>query len=132
MKRATVGSVFGELRKTRSLTMLDVATKSGLSETLVWNIEHDRPVRWETVHRVLAKALRVGASNDQYQRIQELWIKARQEKSTAMRESSGKHKIPAHAIEATRKFRILVRNLNEDAARKILAAAERSARALRG
>lgn len=131
MKRETVGGIFGEIRAAKHLTMADTASRAGLSETLIWNVEHDRPVRWETVHRILSKAFRMGTSNEKYQRIRELWIRSRQEKAGTIAEDYGKPKLPAHAIEATRKFRNLVRDLNEDTARKILAAAERSARSLR-
>jgi transcriptional regulator with XRE-family HTH domain len=131
MKRESVGSIFGELRAGRNLTMADAASKSGLSEALIWNVEHDRPVRWETVHRILVRAFRMGSSNEKYQRIRELWLKSRQEKASGIADNHSKRKLPAHAIEATRKFRNLVRDLNEETARRILAAAERSARSLR-
>ena len=107
--------------------MEGVAVKSGLSDSLVWKLEHDRRVRWETIHIVLTKAFHLKPSSDEYQRFHDLWIKDRMEKAETMPPDSNKLKLSKHAVEVTRKFRNLVRDLNKADAKKVLAAAERAA-----
>lgn len=131
MKR-TVGDLFAALRAKKNLTMLDSGLKAGLSEPVVWKLENNRPVRWETVHAILSKSFKIRASSEEYQEIHAAWLRQRQERADGMAEDANKRKLSTHAAAAVRKFRDLVRDLDEDQTKKVLSAARRSAAAVRG
>lgn len=130
MKKQTIGRTFAGIRAEKKMTMLQIATKCGLSETVVWHLEHDWPVRWETVHLILTVAFNIHPGSEKYQAMNLLWLKHRQEKAESQSESHGKNVLTKHATEATRKFRNLVRDLDPASAKKVLAAATRAAKSL--
>jgi hypothetical protein len=130
MKKQTIGKMFAEMRAEKKMTMLQIAVKCGLSETVVWHLEHDWPVRWETVHLILTVAFHIHHGSEKYQAMNLLWLKHRQEKAESQPENHGKNGLTKHVTEATRKFRNLVRDLDPASAKKVLAAATRAAKAL--
>lgn len=127
MKKRTLGMLFGEMRAASELSMLAVGEKCGLSESTVWKVERDRPVRWETVHLILAKAFNIRPLNDEYQAFNLLWMKQHAETANAQPEGHASKTLSKHAVEATRKFRNLVRDLDPAETKTVLAAAQRSA-----
>lgn len=110
--------------------MLAVATKCDVSETVIWKLEHDKPVRWETAHLILSIALKIRPGSEAYQDMHALWLKQRQEMAEAQTHEFGTQKLSKHAVEAGRKFRNLVRDLDPVQTRKVLAAAARAAKNL--
>jgi hypothetical protein len=126
--KTTLGQEFGKLRNRQSVTMLEAGIRSKLSESVIWKIEHDSPVRWETVHAVLVHALRCRQGTEEYQAFHALWLKQRQQLADARPEDAGTPTLSKHAVEACRKFRILIRDMDEEQTRKTLGAAMRYAR----
>jgi len=131
MRKSTdsLGTNFMALRVEAGYTMLELSKKAGMSEATVWKIEHDRPVRWETVH-ALIRVLRITAKTPRYQQFHQQWLNLRQKTAAAKPEGFWKHTLSPHAINATDKFRNLVRDLSPEDTTKVLAAATRSARTL--
>lgn len=130
MKKQTLGSVFGEIRREKRLTMAEIANKCGVHESTVSNIERNRSIRWETVHLVLSIGVNIQPGSQTYQSCHLLWLKGRQEKAEAQPEKFASKAMTKHAVEATRKFRMLIRELDPKATSKVLAAAARVARSL--
>ena len=130
MKRKTLGQVFAEIRADKSLTMLETALKCGSSEAVVWKLERDRPVRWESVHIIVTIAFKISPRSEKYQTLHLLWLKARQERAEAQPEKLNKRLLSKHGVEATRKFRILIHELDPVQVRQVLAAAQRAAQRL--
>lgn len=128
MKKTTLGRIFGELRAAKSVTMLEAAVKARLSESVIWKIEHDSPVRWETVHAALHHALGCHPGMESYAAMHALWLAQRQKLAEARPEDAGVKTLSKHAVEACRKFRILIRDMDQDQTRRTLAAAMRYAR----
>ena len=127
MKNKTLGEAFADLRGKSHMAMLDVANHCDLSEAVVWKLENDRPVRWETVHLILTQALEVKPESAKYQAIHRLWLAQRQEHADAKTPEHAAKTLSKHAVEATRKFRNLIRELDPAQARKVLAGAQRAA-----
>ena len=125
--KKTVGSEFEAIRIAKSMTMLDVAKKCDVSESVVWKVAHDWPVRWETIHLILKVAFRVTPKAEAYREMQALWLKARQERAEALPESHGKQLLSKHATEASRKFRMLIRDMAPGDVKAVLDAAKRAA-----
>lgn len=114
------------LRASAGLTLLDAGIKSGLSESAVWKIEHEKPVRWESVHAA-ATTYCLKPSDDVYQTIHHLWLQQRNQLSENKPDGTGKRLLSKHGVEASRKFRILIRSLDPEQTKKVLAAAVRAA-----
>jgi len=130
MAKITLGSKVAELRAKKHLTMAEIGNKCDLSEASYWKVERDRSVRWETVHLVAVVAFKLKPSSEEYMELHALWLKKRQEMAESQKPDFATSKLSKHAVEAGRKFRILIRDLDETQTRKVLAAASRSARAL--
>ena len=130
--KKTLGQLFATLRGEKGITMIDAALKCDLSESVVWKVEHDRPVRWETVHLILTTALKIRQSNPTYQTAHFLWLEQRNKRANQQSPEAGNKTLPKHAVEATRKFRNLVRDLDPAGTKQVLAAAEWSALILSG
>lgn len=130
MAKTTLGSKVAELRAERSLTMADIGKLCDISEASYWKVEHDRSIRWETVHLISVVAFKLKPASDQYQALHALWLKNRQTMAESQTPDFATSKLSKHAIEAGRKFRILIRDLDETQTRKVLSAATRSARSL--
>ena len=130
MKKKTMGQLFAQIRIGNYLTMREIANKCDISESVVWKVEHDWPVRWETVHLVLTVALNVISGSEKYQAMHLLWLKSRQEAVESRPDQCGKKSLSKHGVEATRKFRILIHDLDPVQTKKVLAAATRAARSL--
>lgn len=123
MENKTLGQQFAEIRAKLGVPMLDISIACNLSEAAVWKLEHDCPVRWETVHLILAVALEIDPESKIYKTMNQLWLKQRQERAMARTPDAGISMLSKHAVEATRKFRNLVRDLSPADARKVLAGA---------
>jgi transcriptional regulator with XRE-family HTH domain len=129
--KKTLGQVFAELRENSGLSLLAIGSKCGLAEATVWKLENDRPVRWETAHLILTVALKIKPGNPVYQNLNQLWLKQRQEKAEALPPESGSKTLSKHAVEASRRFRNLIRDLDPASTKKVLAAATRAASGLK-
>lgn len=127
MKNKTLGEAFADLRGKSHLAMLDVANHCDLSEAVVWKLERDRPVRWETVHLILTQGVNVPVGSAKYQAMHKLWLAQRQEHAEAKTPEHAAKTLSKHAVEATRKFRNLIRELDPAMTRKVLAGAQRAA-----
>lgn len=112
------------------MTMAHIASKCGVHESTVSNVERDRPIRWETVHLVLSVGVNIQPGSQVYQTMHLLWLKQRQERAESQSEEHASKTLAKHAVEATRKFRELVRDLDPEQTRKVLAAAQRAGRSL--
>lgn len=130
MKKKTLGQVAAGIRAEKHLTMLETANKCDLSEAVIWKLETDKPVRWETVHTIVSVAFNLHPHDATYQTIHYLWLKQRNEKSEALPPASNSRLLSKHGVEATRKFRLLIRELDPAQTKKVLAAAQRAARSL--
>ena len=130
MRKQTTGEKFAAIRRQHGATMIQIALKCGLSETVVWHLEHNLPIRWETVHSILTVGLGIPQGTRDYESMHALWLKERQERAESKPEAAGKRALSKHATEATRKFRNLVRDLDPVQTKKVLMAAEKSARSL--
>ena len=126
--KKTLGSAFGEIRREKGMTLAEVGLKCGVHESTVCNVERDRPIRWETVHLVLTKGMKIKSGSAVYQSCHELWLKQRAEVAASHPEDFAAKTLSKHATEAVRKFRNLVRELDPEQTKKVLAAAQRSAR----
>lgn len=122
----TIGTRFAEIRSKKGMTMIGTAEKCGFAESTVWKIENDRPVRWETVHMALG-AFRVKPTHAEYHEFHELWLAQRKEMANRRPVGASKKKLSKHGVEATRKFRILIRNMTPAKTRKVLLAAQKAA-----
>jgi hypothetical protein len=125
--KKTLGQLFAGVRESNGLTMIDAALKCDLSESVVWKVEHDRPVRWETVHLLLTIALKIRKSDPTYQTAHFLWLEQRNKRADLQSPEANSKTLTKHAVEATRKFRNLVRDLDPLQTKTVLAAAQRSA-----
>ena len=130
MKKQNTGEKFAEIRRQHGATMSQIAVKCGLSETVVWHLEHNLPIRWETVHTIMTVGLSIPQGTRDYEAMHALWLKERQERAEAKPEKANKKALSKHATEATRKFRNLVRDLDPAQTKKVLMAADRTARSL--
>lgn len=130
MRKQTTGGKFAEIRSKHGSTMVQISTKCGLSETAVWHLEHNLPIRWETVHSILTVGLGIPQGTRDYEAMHALWLKERQERAESKPETAGKRALSKHATEATRLFRNLVRDLDPEQTKKVLMAAKRAAKSL--
>lgn len=110
------------------MTMAEIADKCGVHESTVSNVERDRSIRWETVHLVLSVGVNIQPGSKAYQSCHLLWLKGRAEKAESHPDSFGAKTMTKHGVEATRKFRNLIRDLDPAQTKKVLAAAQRAAR----
>ena len=129
--KKTIGQAFGELRADRGLTMQEVADRCGLVLTTVSKIERDKPTRWETVHLAISAGMDIKPGQSKYKALHKLWLKHRAEKAESHAPGFGSKTLTKHAVEATRKFRILIRELNPAQTKVVLDAAQRSARRIK-
>lgn len=130
MERQNIGRKFADLRRRANKTMLAVSEECGLSETVVWHLEHNWPIRWESVHAILTMGLGIPQGTRDYEAMHALWLKDRQDRAEKSPASKGKRTLSKHAVEATARFRDLVRNLNPEQTKKVIRAAERAAKSL--
>lgn len=130
MKKQTLGSAFGEIRREKGMTMAEIGKRCGVHESTVSNVERDRPIRWDTVHLVLSVGVNIQPGSQTYQSCHLLWLKQRAEKAESHSDSFGAKVMTKHATEATRKFRILIRELDPAQTKKVLVAAQRAAKSL--
>lgn len=107
--------------------MLAVATKAGVAETTVWKVENGLSVRWETLHLLLTTALGVQAGTDRYQGMHALWMAQRKEMAEKQGDDFAKKRLPAEAVTAVSKFRSMVRDMDPQNIKRVLAAAQRAA-----
>lgn len=122
----TIGQAFGELRSDRGLTMQEVADRCGLVLTTVSKIERDKPTRWETVHLALSAGMNIKPGQVKYKALHKLWLVHRAEKAESHAPGFGSKTLTKHAVEATRKFRILIRELNPAQTKTVLDAVKRA------
>lgn len=127
MKKATLASVFADLRSKKGLTMLEIANKCDISEASVWKLESGRSVRWETVHLILSVVFNIQAGSKDYDQFNRLWLARRQEMAEAQPPDFGVSKLSKHAAQAVKKFRTLVYDMDEASVKKVLTAATRAA-----
>lgn len=128
MKKMTLPKAFAELREAKGMTLIQIAKKCDLAESTIWKIENGRSIRWETVHLVLAIAFNVQPGTSAYESFNHLWQAERQKMAEAQGEDFAVQKLSSHAAGAVKKFRDLVRDLDETTTRKVIAAATRAAR----
>lgn len=128
--KLTLGKVFDQLRNERHATQAGIASACNFSESCVWKLSHDWPTRWETVHVALTVGLHIAPGTEPYETCHLLWLKQRQERAESQPEKFAAKAMTKHAVEATRKFRILIKDLDPESAKKVLAAATRAARSL--
>lgn len=131
MKKLTISSAFAELREREGLSFLAIANKCDISEAVVWKLESDRSVRWETVHLILSVAFNIQPGSEKYDQFNRLWLKDRQERAESQPADHAARKLSKHAANAVKKFRTLIHDMDEPSAKKVLAAAERAADKLR-
>lgn len=130
MAKKTIGVAFGELRAKSRMTMLEIGKRCGLTESTISKIECEKPVRWETVHLALSVGMNIQPGSDSYQACHLLWLKQRADRAESHEPGFASKTLTKHGVEATRKFRELIRDLDPDQTKKVLAAARRAARSL--
>jgi len=130
MAKKTIGGAFGEMRAEIRMTMFEIGNRCGLTESTISNIERDKPVRWETVHLALSVGMNIHPGSIGYQACHSLWLKARAERAESHTPEFGRKTLTKHGVEATRKFRQLIHDLDPAQTNKILASATRAARSL--
>lgn len=130
-KTTNFSAEFSALREKSKLTMLEAGQKCDLAESTVWKAEHGHSVRWETVHLILAIAFKVKPDSPEYSSLHSLWLQQRQEKAMKIAPGHATKKLSKDAVEAVRKFRILIRDMKPADMKKTLAAAQRAAKGLR-
>lgn len=121
-----LGEVIAGIRATNALTMLEIALKCDLSEAVVWKLENNRPVRWETVHTIVSVAFNIQPHEAIYQTIHHLWLGQRNEKAKEISPALNKQLLSKHGVEACRKFRILIRDLDPAQTKEALMGAEKA------
>lgn len=126
MDKPTLSNTFSALRAERHITLLAIANKCNLAETTVYKVERGLSVRWETLHVILAVGLNIQAGTTAYESFHRLWMQQRQDMAESMPEDHATKKLSKTAATATKKFRDLVRDLDEASIRRALAAAKRS------
>lgn len=107
--------------------MLHLGERCGLAESTVWKVEHGHPVRWETVHLLLVVGMRIMAESPIYAEMHSLWLRQRQDLAMRIGPGHNAKRLPKAAVEAVRKFRILIRDMEPAAMAKVLRAAQRQA-----
>ncbi len=128
MKKITLGMKVAQLRENLDLTMLEVGKLCDISESTYWKVEHDRSVRWETVHLVAVAGFQISPHHPDYQELHALWLEKRQEMAQSHTPNFAARTLSPHAVEACRKFRNIIRDMDEDQARLVLLGAELVAR----
>lgn len=123
MPKKTIGKFFGEVRLKKSLTLREIGERAGLTESAMSKIERDMPVRWETVHLALSVGMNIQPGSESYQAFHLLWLKQRADKAESHKPGFASKNLTKHGVEATRKFRILIRDLNPEQTKKVLMAA---------
>ena len=93
-------------------------------------LEFGLSVRWETLHIIFVVGLNIQAGTTVYESLHRLWMQQRQDMAEARPEDHATKKLSKHAASAIRKFRFLIRDLDEPAVQKILSAASRKAATL--
>jgi len=127
MAKITLGSKVAQLRGERGFTMLEVGHLCDISESTYWKVENDRSVRWETVHLVAVAGFKISPHHPDYQELHALWLDKRQEMAHSQTPDFAARTLSKHAVEAGRKFRNLVRDLNKKQTLLVLSAAELAA-----
>ena len=120
--KKTLGRVVAGIRRKNALTMLETALKCDLSETVVWKLEKDRPVRWETVHTILSLAFNIHSHEALYQTVHHLWLEQRNKKAEEISPLLNERLLSKHGVEATRKFRKVIHGMSREKTKKVLEA----------
>lgn len=130
MKTPTLAGEFDALRKSRKLTLLQIANLCDLNETTVHKVSSGRTVRWETLHLILAIGMGVQPGTTVYESIHRLWMRQREEIASANTKTKGSKTSPKYELAAVRKFRKLIKGRDERETRLIFAAASKRASSL--
>lgn len=126
MKKATLGQTFAALRAERHLTLLAIALACDIAETTVLKVEAGRPVRWETLHLILSVGMGIHIGTEKYEEFHRLWLMARAEMAESKTDDHAKKALPKHSAAAVKKFRSLIRDLDEKETRRVMAAVSRA------
>jgi transcriptional regulator with XRE-family HTH domain len=132
MKKATLSGSFSALRADRKMTLLAVANACDLAETTVLKVESGKSVRWETLHLLLSVGLRVLPGTERYDEFHRLWLMHRAELAESKPPDHSRKKLNPKAADAVKKFRTLIRDLDDTAVTKVLAAATNAAAKVKG
>lgn len=130
MKTPTLAGQFNTLRKSRSLTLLQIANLCDLNETTVHKVSSGRTVRWETLHLILSVGMGVQPGTTDYESMHRLWMRQREEIAATNTKEKGSKAAPEHESAAVRKFRKLIKDRDERETRLIFAAASKRASSL--
>jgi transcriptional regulator with XRE-family HTH domain len=126
MKKATLAKSFAALRAERGLTLMEVANSCDLAQTTVLKVEAGRSVRWETLHLILTVGMNVLPGSEKYEAFHRLWLMHRAEIAEGQAPDFSAKKLSKHAAAAMKNFRALIRDLDEVAVEKVLAAATKA------
>jgi transcriptional regulator with XRE-family HTH domain len=126
MKKETLASAFAEARNKAGLTMLGMAMKCDVAETTVWKVEKGKSVRWETVHLILTVALRIKQGTEEYQKFQDLWLADRRKMAAKQSPEFATKQMSPHAETAVRRFRKIVRDMDEESTEKLMRSIDRA------
>jgi transcriptional regulator with XRE-family HTH domain len=126
MKKETLASAFAEARNKSGLTMLGMAMKCDVAETTVWKVEKGKSVRWETVHLILTVALRIKQGTEEYQKFQDLWLADRRKMAAKQSPEFATKQMSPHAETAVRRFRKIVRDMDEESTEKLMRSIDRA------
>lgn len=124
MSKQTLGSRFKEIRLEKKLFQHQIGKPAKLSESVVWHVEHDWSVRWETVHLLITKGMKIKKTSDEYAELHALWVLGQAKKADAAPATKGKQLMSKHATEGVTRFRNLIRNLKPEEVRDIIQAVE--------
>lgn len=127
MKTPTLARDFEALRKSKSLTLLQIANLCDLNETTVHKVSSGKSVRWETLHIILAVGMKVYPGTPDYESMHRLWLKQREDIAAGNTKDKGSKKSPEHEDAAIRAFRKIIRGRDAATVKLILAAARRNA-----
>ena len=122
MKKATLAKSFAALRAERGLTLMEVANSCDLAQTTILKVEAGRSVRWETLHLILTVGMNILPGTEKYEAFHRLWLMHRADIAEAQTPDFSAKKLSKHAAAAMKKFRALIRDLDEVRVAKIMAA----------
>lgn len=128
MKIPTLASEFTRIRKEKDLLLWEIGEACDLNETTVHKVGSGRPVRWETLHLILAIGMKIPPGTTEYESMHRLWLKQREEIALKNTPAKGTKTSPKHEVAAVQTFRRLIAGMDEKSVKAVLTAAKRRAR----
>ncbi len=131
MKQPSLSSDFNALRKSKHLTLLEIANLCDLNESTVHKVGSGKTVRWETLHLILSVGMKVYPGTTEYESIHRLWILQRENIAAGNTPEKGSKKMPKHEATAGRDFRKMITGLDQRQVKLLMQTVRRKVNTLR-